>query len=103
MNDGTQSKGSVDGGEADLISEIDQKIKEHVGSVLHEVSGLSARVTQLESRMRRVENSVDDLKVAIEYNYGKTDGKLRELDNIMREVFFYIQSLLFFAMLMLSL
>ncbi|GAY47332.1 hypothetical protein CUMW_103760 [Citrus unshiu] len=81
-----RSKGSVDGGEADLISEIDQKIKEHVGSVLHEVSGLSARVTQLESRMRRVENSVDDLKVAIEYNYGKTDGKLRELDNIMREV-----------------
>lgn len=80
------SKGSVDGGEADLISEIDQKIKEHVGNVLHEVSGLSARVTQLESRMRRVENSVDDLKVAIEYNYGKTDGKLRELDNIMREV-----------------
>lgn len=81
-----RSKGPMDGGEADLISEIDRKIKEHVGNVFHEVSGLSARVTQLESRMRRVENSVDDLKVAIEYNYGKTDGKLRELDNIMREV-----------------
>lgn len=80
----------VGSNEVDLISEIDKKIKEHVDNVLYEVKSLSSRVTQLESRMHKVENAVDNLKVAIEYNHGKTDGKLRELDNILREVFFQL-------------
>lgn len=70
----------------DLVSEIDRKIKEHIDNVLYAVDGLSARVTQLETRMLKLENTIDDLKESVEYNHGRTDGKLRELENILREV-----------------
>lgn len=69
-----------------LISVIDGKMNQHFGNLLHAVEGLSARVSQLETRLRLVENSVDDLKDSTEVNYGKTDGKLREIDNILRKV-----------------
>lgn len=69
-----------------LISVIDGKMNQHFGNLLHAVEGISARVSQLETRLRLVENSVDDLKDSTEVNYGKTDGKLREIDNILRKV-----------------
>lgn len=69
-----------------LISVIDGKMNQHFGNLLHAVEGLSARVSQLETRLRLVENSVDDLKDSTEVNYGKTDGKLREIENILRKV-----------------
>ncbi|KAJ0047934.1 hypothetical protein Pint_15510 [Pistacia integerrima] len=72
--------------QVDLISEIDQKIKEHFHNLLHAVESLSARATQLESRMLQVENFVDYLKESIAYSHGRTDGKLREAENILREV-----------------
>ncbi|KAL5747147.1 hypothetical protein ACOSQ2_024444 [Xanthoceras sorbifolium] len=81
---GGEKVGTFDG--ADLVSEIDRKIKEHVDNVLYAVEGLSARVTQLETRTCKFENTVDDLKESIEYNHGRTDGKLRELEIILREV-----------------
>lgn len=62
-------------------------MKEHNDKVLHAVEGVSARLSQLETRTRQLENSVEDLKVSFEYNQGKTDGKLRELENLLREVF----------------
>ncbi|XP_050224567.1 uncharacterized protein LOC126674198 isoform X2 [Mercurialis annua] len=69
-----------------LISRIDQILKEQTDVLLHSVEYLSARVTQMESRVRQVENSFDGLKESIEFNHGKTDGKLRELENILIEV-----------------
>lgn len=69
-----------------LIAVIDGKMNQHFGNLLHAVEGLSARVSQLETRLRLVENSVDDLKDCTDYNYGKTDGKLREVENILRKV-----------------
>ncbi|KAK4844151.1 hypothetical protein QYF36_017028 [Acer negundo] len=81
---GGEKVGTFDG--ADFVSEIDHKIKEHIDNVLYAVEGLSARVTQLETRTCKMENTVDDLKESIEYNHGRTDGKLRELENILREV-----------------
>lgn len=69
-----------------LISVIDGKMNQHFSNLLHAVEGLSARVSQLETRLRLVENSVDDLKDSTEVNYGKTDGKLREIENILRKV-----------------
>ncbi|KAK3228136.1 hypothetical protein Dsin_007998 [Dipteronia sinensis] len=81
---GDEKVGTFDG--ADLVSEIDHKIKEQIDNVLYAVEGLSARVTQLETRTCKMENTVDDLKESIEYNHGRTDGKLRELENILREV-----------------
>ncbi|KAI6675388.1 hypothetical protein NL676_003294 [Syzygium grande] len=69
-----------------LISLIERKMKEHNDEVLHAVEGVSARLSQLETRTRQLENTVDDMKESLEYNHGKTDGKLRELENLLREV-----------------
>ncbi|EEF51950.1 conserved hypothetical protein [Ricinus communis] len=71
---------------AELISRIDQKLKEHIDILLHSVEYLSARVSQMETRVRQVEISFDGLKESIEFNHGKTDGKLWELENILTEV-----------------
>ncbi|CAB4280732.1 unnamed protein product [Prunus armeniaca] len=69
-----------------LISVIGQKMSHHFDNMLHAVEGLSARLSQLETRLRRLENSVDDLKDSTEINHGRNDGKLRQLENILREV-----------------
>lgn len=71
-----------------ILSEIDQTVKKHMENLLHVMEGVSARLTQLESRTHRLENSVDDLKVSVGNNHGSTDGKLRQLENILQEVFF---------------
>ena len=54
----------------------------------HVLEGVSARLTQLESRNHHLEGSVDDLKVNAGNNYGSFDGKLRQPENILREVFY---------------
>ncbi|KAK4777086.1 hypothetical protein SAY86_005774 [Trapa natans] len=61
-------------------------MKEHTAEVLGAVEGVNARLTQLEGRARKMENSIDDLKEALNSYHGRTDGKLRELQNLLREV-----------------
>lgn len=62
-------------------------MKDHNDNVLHAVERVSARLSQLETRTRQLENAVEDMKESLEYNHGKTDAKLRELENLLREVF----------------
>ena len=69
------------------MSEIDRAMKKHADNILHALEGVSARISQLESRTRHLENSVDDLKISAGNNHGSTDGQLRQLENILREVF----------------
>lgn len=69
-----------------ILSEIDQTMKKHMENLLHVLEGISARLTQLESRTNHLENSVDELKVSVGNNHGSTDGKMRQLENILREV-----------------
>ncbi|CAA0828528.1 Protein of unknown function (DUF1421 [Striga hermonthica] len=69
-----------------LVSEIDRTMKKHMDNVMHAVDKMSARLTQLETRTRNIENSVDDLKVIIENNHGRSDGKMRSLENVLTEV-----------------
>ncbi|XP_048435300.1 vacuolar protein-sorting protein bro1-like [Pyrus x bretschneideri] len=45
-----------------IQSEIDQTMKKHADNLLHVLEGVSARLTQLESRSRNLEDSVNDLK-----------------------------------------
>lgn len=71
-----------------ILSEIDQTVKKHTENLLHVLEGVSARLTQLETRTRHLENSMDDLKVSVGNNHGSTDGKFRQLENILREVFY---------------
>ena len=75
---------------AELLSEIDRTMKKHADNLLNALEGLSARISQLESRTRHLENSMDDLKVSVGNNHGSTDGKLRQLENVLREVFFSV-------------
>lgn len=72
--------------DATIVSEIDCTMKKHVDSLLHVLEGVSEKLTQLESRTRHLENSVDDLKISVGNNHGNTDGKMRQLENVLRDV-----------------
>ncbi|KAI3931228.1 hypothetical protein MKX01_040145 [Papaver californicum] len=72
--------------DAAVMSEIDRAVKKYADDLLHAIEGVSARISQMESRTRNLENSVDDLKASIESNNGSTEGKLRQLDNVLKEV-----------------
>lgn len=69
-----------------IVSEIDRTIKKYVDDMLHVLENVSARITQLDTRTRNLENSIDDLKVSVGNNHGSTDGKMRLMENILREV-----------------
>lgn len=69
-----------------LLSEIDHTVKKYADNLLHAVEGVSARLSQLETRNRQIDNSVDELKLSVGNSHGVTDGKLRQLENILREV-----------------
>lgn len=86
-----------------LVAEIDKTMKKHSENLLHVLEGVSARLTQLESRTRHLENSVDDLKLSVGNNQGNTDGVMRQLENILREVCSNCLSFLFVVRLTLGL
>ncbi|CAH2072755.1 unnamed protein product [Thlaspi arvense] len=69
-----------------IISAIDQTMKAHADNLLHVMEGISARLTQLETRTRNLENLVDDVKVSVGNSHGNTDGKMRQLETILLEV-----------------
>ncbi|KAJ7970798.1 pollen-specific leucine-rich repeat extensin-like protein 2 [Quillaja saponaria] len=72
--------------DATIMSEIDRTVKKHTDNLLHVLEGVSARLTQMESRTQHLESSMDDLKVSIGNNHGSSDGKMRQLENVLREV-----------------
>lgn len=76
-----------------LVSEIDRTLQKHTDSLIHSLDVLSNRVSQLENRMGQLENTLDDLKVIVGNGQGSTDGKLRHLENILREVQSGVQNL----------
>lgn len=71
---------------ASIISEIDRTMNKFSDNLLHALEGVSARLTQLESRTRHLENSVDDLKLSVGNNHESTQGNMIHLHNILREV-----------------
>lgn len=72
--------------DAALISEIDRTMKKHADNLMHALESVSARLVQLETRSRNLENAVDDLRTSVGNNHGNTDGKLRQIENMIREV-----------------
>ncbi|CAI8594544.1 unnamed protein product [Vicia faba] len=72
--------------DAAILLEIDRTMKKHMDNLHHVLEGVSARLTQLETRTHHLESSMDDLKVSVGNNHGITDGKLRLLENILSEV-----------------
>ncbi|XP_010908580.1 uncharacterized protein [Elaeis guineensis] len=72
--------------DAATVAEIDHTVKKYADNLLHTLEGVSSRLTQLESRTHHLESSVDELKVTTGNSSGTTDGKLRQLENILRGV-----------------
>ncbi|XP_044466588.1 myosin tail region-interacting protein MTI1-like [Mangifera indica] len=72
--------------DATIVSEIDRTMKKYVDNMLQVLESVSARITQLETRTHNLENSIDDLKLSLGKNHGITDGKMRLMENILREV-----------------
>ncbi|KAK4367436.1 hypothetical protein RND71_011228 [Anisodus tanguticus] len=69
-----------------LLLEIDHTVKKYADNLLHAMEGVSARLSQLETRSRQIDNSVDELRLSVGNNHGVTDGKLRQLENILTQV-----------------
>ncbi|KAM1056641.1 hypothetical protein ACFX13_030784 [Malus domestica] len=67
---------------AAIMSKIDQTMKKHTDNLLHVLESVSARLTQLKSRTRNLENSVNDLKISVGNNHGNTDGMMRQLEDL---------------------
>ncbi|KAK1302932.1 hypothetical protein QJS10_CPB12g00279 [Acorus calamus] len=61
-------------------------MKKHADNMLHALEGVSVRLTQLESRTHHLECFVDDFKLSVANDHRSTDGKLRQLENILREM-----------------
>lgn len=72
--------------DASLLSEIDHTVKKYADNLLHAIESVSARLSQLETRSRQIEDFVVKLKLSVDNNHGNTDGKLRLVENILREV-----------------
>nr|XP_010940140.1 RNA-binding protein 33 [Elaeis guineensis] len=72
--------------DAATVAEVDRTVKKYADNLLHALEGVSSRLTELESRAHQLESSVDGLKMMIGNNNGTTDGKLRQLENVLREV-----------------
>ncbi|XP_047054598.1 protein tfg-1-like [Lolium rigidum] len=68
------------------IADIDRTMKKYSDNLLHALDGVSSRLSQLEGRTHHLENSVDEFKLTIGNYNGSTDGKLRQLENMLREV-----------------
>lgn len=69
-----------------LLPEIDRIMKKYVNHLMHALDGVTARLLQLETKTRNLESSMDDLKLSVGDNHRSTDGKLRQMENIVREV-----------------
>lgn len=67
-------------------TEIDHTVKNFTDVLLHTLEGVSSRLAQLEDRTYDLEGAMDELKLCIGNRIGNTDGKLRQLENILREV-----------------
>ncbi|KAL5228948.1 hypothetical protein ABZP36_017213 [Zizania latifolia] len=68
------------------IGDIDRTMKKYSDNLLYALEGVSSRLSQLEGRTHHLEISVDELKLTIDNYNGSTDGKLRQLENMLREV-----------------
>ncbi|XP_006643803.1 vegetative cell wall protein gp1-like [Oryza brachyantha] len=68
------------------MADIDRTMKKYSDNLLHALEGVSSRLSQLEGQTHHLENSVDELKLTIGNYNGSTDGKLRQLENMLREV-----------------
>ncbi|KAL8471287.1 hypothetical protein ACS0TY_028173 [Phlomoides rotata] len=83
---GKNHKASNVPSDGNLVSDIERMMKKHMDNLIHAIDNMSSRLSQLETRTRNLEHSIDDLKVSVGNNHGSVDGKMRLLENILYEV-----------------
>lgn len=83
---GQESAGSSSSLSEALIALVDQRMTEVTAQVLHALEAISVRLAQLERRTHSMEGSIDVLKESLGNYHGITYGKLKEIENLLREV-----------------
>ncbi len=73
---------------ATVVATVERTMKKYADNLLHVLEGMSGRLSQLEFNSQRIEHTVGKLKVESADHHGAADGKLRSLENMIREVSF---------------
>lgn len=69
-----------------MIAGIEHIMKRHCDSLVHALDCISGRLSELEHRTESLETTLEDLKMTVGSNHGETDGRMRMLENLLREV-----------------
>lgn len=77
---------SKDACDTNILIEFDRTVKKYADNLMHALEGVSSRLSQLEGKTHTLESALDDMKLTISIHNGSSDGKLKQLENIMREV-----------------
>ncbi|CAM6067838.1 unnamed protein product [Sphagnum tenellum] len=72
--------------ETQVVATVERTMKKYADNLLHVLEGMSGRLSQLEFNSQRIEHTVGKLKVESADHHGAADGKLRSLENMVREV-----------------
>lgn len=88
------ARSEKDAVETATVAAVERTMKKYADNLLRVLEGMSGRLAQLESNSSRMEHSVDKIKVDAADNFGATDGKLRSLENMIREVMLFFPSAL---------
>eukprot|EP00252_Welwitschia_mirabilis_P020633 TRINITY_DN5091_c0_g1_i1.p1 TRINITY_DN5091_c0_g1~~TRINITY_DN5091_c0_g1_i1.p1 ORF type:complete len:542 (-),score=120.38 TRINITY_DN5091_c0_g1_i1:108-1733(-) len=72
--------------EDSTIAAIECSMKHHCDNLLHALESIRGRLSELEHRTKSLELTIGDLKMTIGNDHGETDGRMRMLENILREV-----------------
>lgn len=83
---GSNVRNDKDVVESATVAAVERTMKKYADNLLRVLEGMSGRLSQLESNNQRMENFVSGIKGEAANNHGSTDGKLRALENMIREV-----------------
>eukprot|EP00249_Psilotum_nudum_P022898 c28684_g2_i1 orf=329-2023(+) len=68
------------------VAAVERTMKKYADNLLQLLEGMGGRLSQLESTIQRLEHSLDGLRAAEAHNHSETDGRLRRLENLLKEV-----------------
>lgn len=72
--------------QAATITAVECTMKKHGDNLLNALEGICGRLTKLEHKTHHLESSVGKLKMSVGNSHGETDGRMRSLENLLREV-----------------
>lgn len=72
--------------ETATIEAVESTMKKHGDNLVNALEGICGRLTKLEHKTHHLESSVRELKISVGNSHGETDGRMRSLENILREV-----------------